>query len=79
MPTKYLRVRTVTVQEGETLWGIAERELGDGQRWRDVFAWNVVDLVEMGEVPSKIGPNFLWPGMDLRVLIDDPEFEPSGN
>lgn len=30
----------VTVQQGETLWSIAARELGSGQRWRELAARN---------------------------------------
>ena len=32
--------RVYRVQEGDSLWRIAERELGDGQRWREIFAAN---------------------------------------
>jgi DNA-binding SARP family transcriptional activator len=32
--------RVYTVGEGDSLWRIAERELGDGQRWREIFAAN---------------------------------------
>ena len=32
--------RVYVVQEGDSLWRIAERELGDGHRWREIFAAN---------------------------------------
>ena len=33
-------LRTYTVREKDTLWSIAKRHLGDGQRWRDILAVN---------------------------------------
>ena len=33
-------LRTYTVQKKDTLWSIAKRHLGDGQRWRDILAVN---------------------------------------
>jgi hypothetical protein len=32
--------RLYVVQEGDSLWRIAERELGDGHRWQEIFAAN---------------------------------------
>ena len=32
--------RTYTVRSGDTLFGIAERELGDGRRWTEIFLLN---------------------------------------
>lgn len=32
--------RTYTVRKGDTLWSIAQREYGDGQKWRDISAAN---------------------------------------
>ena len=32
--------RAYAVRRGDTLWSIATRELGDGQRWRDIAAAN---------------------------------------
>lgn len=73
-----MALRKVTIQQGDTLWKIAERELGDPQRWREVFHWNVVPLMERGRVPERVGPNYIWPGTEL-VIVTDVEFEPSGN
>jgi len=33
-------VRTYTVASGDSLWAIAARELGDGNRWRDLYEAN---------------------------------------
>ncbi len=32
--------QSYVVEEGDTLWSIAERLLGDGQRWRDIVEMN---------------------------------------
>lgn len=32
--------RTYTIRKGDTLWSIAQREYGDGQKWRDISAAN---------------------------------------
>lgn len=32
--------RAYTVEDGDSLWRIAERELGDGLRWREIWALN---------------------------------------
>src|SRR3546814_18618414 len=34
-------LRTVTVQRHDTYWALAERELGDGLRWREIRDLNV--------------------------------------
>lgn len=33
-------LRTYTVRKKDTLWSIAKRHLGDGQRWREIVAAN---------------------------------------
>src|SRR5919106_1382974 len=54
-------VRTYTVEAGDTLWEIAERELGDGHRWPQIFGANAQ---RTGGVMSE-GPDVLRVGWTL--------------
>lgn len=48
----------VIVQKGDTLWGIAEREIGDPQMWRYLAAINKIknpDMISIGDI-IVIGP-----------------------
>ena len=47
-----------TVQSGDTLWVLAERHLGDGQRWSELFDLNRDQLVD---------PNAIEAGQVLRL------------
>jgi DNA-binding SARP family transcriptional activator len=54
----------------DTLWGIAERFLGDPRRWPEVFALNKGD-----ELPDPPGghfndPNLIYPGQALKLPPD---------
>lgn len=73
------RLRTVkhTVKPGETLWNVAATHLGDGQRWPEVFHWNVMNLVGRRELPAQVNPNFLKVGDELVVYTNLPDFQPS--
>lgn len=42
-----------TVVRGDTLWGIAQRKLGDGRRWREIYAAN---RAVVGPNPDRIFP-----------------------
>ena len=46
-----------TVKAGDSLWGIAQQQLGSGLKWNDIYEANK-DLIK--------DPNKIWPG---QVLI----------
>jgi len=51
--------KTYTVKSGDTLWAIAKKTLGDGNRWREIYQANA----------NVIGkdPNLIRPGQVLRI------------
>ncbi len=51
-------VREVEVLEGEGLWNVAKRALGNGNRWRELFETN------RDRIPN---PDFVKPGTLLRL------------
>jgi nucleoid-associated protein YgaU len=40
LPPSQPATRTYTIRKGDTLWSIAKREYGNGQRWVDISALN---------------------------------------
>ncbi|MBX7212662.1 MAG: LysM peptidoglycan-binding domain-containing protein [Thermoflexales bacterium] len=52
------KYRDYTVQPGDSLSAIAQRALGDGSRWKDVFDANKEKIAD---------PNLIHPGMVIRV------------
>jgi nucleoid-associated protein YgaU len=57
-----------TVQPGESLWSIAERELGDGERWREIAALNQGHTMADGAVFQS--SSFLRAGWQLQMPSD---------
>ncbi|MFF2515532.1 hypothetical protein [Streptomyces sp. NPDC058086] len=60
--------RTYTVQDSrpaESLWSIAERQLGDGERWREIAALNEGRAMADGQVFK--ANSFLQPGWQLEM------------
>ncbi|KRD17958.1 LysM peptidoglycan-binding domain-containing protein [Streptomyces sp. Root264] len=53
------------VRPAESLWGIAERELGDGERWREIAALNEGRVMPDGEVFQ--ASSFLRAGWQLEL------------
>jgi nucleoid-associated protein YgaU len=75
-----VHIKTVRVHPGDTLWKIAERELGAGKYWLNLYLMNAVELATGGHKidAAHIGPNWIYPGSKITV-VDFTGFEPSGN
>jgi DNA-binding SARP family transcriptional activator len=56
---------TYVVQRNDTLWGIAERELGDPLRWTEIYALNE-GRPEPGDATFE-DPNWIYPGWTLLL------------
>ena len=61
------RARIYRVVEGDNLWDIAERYLGDGQRWHEIFALNQGRPQPDGQ--ELTDPNLIKPGWVLRLPL----------
>ncbi|MFE6531003.1 LysM peptidoglycan-binding domain-containing protein [Streptomyces rochei] len=57
-----------TVRPGESLWSIAEQELGDGERWRQIAALNEGRAMADGQVFH--ANSFLRAGWQLQMPAD---------
>ncbi|MDN3271519.1 LysM peptidoglycan-binding domain-containing protein [Streptomyces sp. MA15] len=53
------------VRPAESLWSIAERELGDGERWREIAALNEGRTMPNGQMFQS--SSFLQPGWQLQM------------
>jgi DNA-binding SARP family transcriptional activator len=56
---------TYTVAEGDNLWDIAARQLGDPQRWREIFELNCGRPQPDGRTLGN--PNLIYPGWILTL------------
>ncbi|MER6789872.1 hypothetical protein ABT330_35615 [Streptomyces sp. NPDC000658] len=64
-PTSHTSYTVREMRPAESLWGIAEQELGDGERWREIASLNEGRLMSDGEVFH--ANSFLQPGWQLRM------------
>lgn len=63
-------VSTYVVQRNDTLWGIAERELGDPLRWTEIYALNEGRSEPGGATLDD--PNWIYPGWTLLLPATTP-------
>lgn len=63
-----MEIREVNVQPGDTLFSLAERHTGNGNRWRDIFILNAAEFIQRGEKSAQVGPDMIWPGMTLKII-----------
>jgi len=57
-----------TVRRRDTLWGVAERHLGDGMRWKDIHRLNHHRAQPDGR--RLVDPDWIYPGWRLRLPPD---------
>ncbi|MPZ67612.1 MAG: LysM peptidoglycan-binding domain-containing protein [Pseudonocardiaceae bacterium] len=60
--------RYIIVQRGDSLWGLAERHLGDGLRWRDIYELNKDHTQSDGT--RLRDADLIQPGWRLRLPAD---------
>lgn len=70
-PSAGAATRTVAVERHDTYWAIAERELNDGLRWREIQALNVGHTMADGHVLTA-GDETLRSGWTLDLPADEP-------
>ena len=64
-PSGGQEVSTYVVQRNDTLWGIAERELGDPLRWTEIYTLNEGRPEPGGATLDN--PNWIYPGWTLLL------------
>jgi DNA-binding SARP family transcriptional activator len=67
--------RVYVVREGDSLWRIAERELGDGHRWQEIFAVNQGRRMPDGQLLRDGG--LILPGWHLMLPPGGPADPPA--
>ncbi|MCL4239739.1 MAG: LysM peptidoglycan-binding domain-containing protein [Dehalococcoidia bacterium] len=65
---------TYTVARGDHLWGIAERFLGDGFRWVEI--WKLNQQRTMTDGRTFVDPNLIYAGWQLELPQDVSNAEP---
>lgn len=59
---------SVTVEPGNTLWGLAKQFFNDGQRWRELYLMNIHIITQHQDYHNSMpGPDMIYPGQTLRV------------
>ncbi len=64
-----------TVEEGDTLWDIADEQLGDPAAWPEIWDRNAGD--DMGDGRTFDDPNLILPGWELDLADTEAASEPA--
>jgi nucleoid-associated protein YgaU len=65
--TAEVAVKYYTVKTGDTLWGIASAQLGNGDRWTELWELNKTALIERDSRNATSKGRWVYPGMVLRL------------
>lgn len=57
-----------TVQEGDTMWGIAQRYLGSGKEWRRILSFHN-DCFKNDKISQISNPDIIAPGKKIRIPV----------
>lgn len=68
---------TYTVVRGDHLWGVAERFLGDGFRWVEI--WKLNQQRTMSDGRAFVDPNLIYAGWQLELPQDVASAEPESS
>ncbi len=60
--SKEVRVEIYEVQKGDTLWKIAQKYYGDGNRWKKIYEDNKEVIKD---------PDLIYPGQKIRIVLED--------
>jgi nucleoid-associated protein YgaU len=72
VPSEREQLRVITVQPGDSLWKLAEHNLGDASRWRELLAVNpeIADADRIAAGTRIFVPNAsARPRSDLRIVV----------
>ncbi|MGW7068796.1 hypothetical protein ACWGII_42300 [Streptomyces sp. NPDC054855] len=68
------RSDSVTVHPGDTLWGVAEAQLGDGSKYPELYE-ATKDHDQPAALPSVEDPDVIYPGQEVVLPADRPADE----
>ncbi|MRI84105.1 MAG: peptidoglycan-binding protein LysM [Nitratiruptor sp.] len=59
---KEVKVEIYEIQKGDTLWAIAEKFYGDGNKWKKIYEDNKEVIKD---------PDLIYPGQKIRIVLED--------
>jgi len=59
---KAIKVEIYEVQKGDSLWKIAQKFYGDGNKWKKIFEDNKEVIKD---------PDLIYPGQKIRIVLED--------